>query len=994
MVSNGMLAAERFLTLDRHIAQHWNSDAEIDLQMADRVESASLAWSPKIKLDNIGSLLALGNKAGHITLWHVVGPNNVRCVKSWKAASDNWITHLSWSPWMVEDNTYVSTLAYATANGVVHACKVKFQSSDPLQDIEVSDNLMDPNQSLHPCTILRWSPGNTENADMPNMLAFSKGNRLHVWLPESSKVLTWRRPIAKAVADIVWDAHGRKIFAFFMDGKHVVLHRHGAELSVDDDSVEFIYQTIISRCHVQSKTNVTQEEGDGDNANGEDDGAGDEEGGGGLPNSKLQLHVNSGNHSAYASQLATLYYVTSPFHMEFQRERYQSFLTRNPAYHLWDLLLLLSDRFSSNENGYLLLQQLFQVLDMDTSTPSSSIVTIVKRETIPSRDISTVSRLESAFFKDYTADRVTVYLWNQLQNCHLPVEVRDQVEHRASASSSRLRKHCTRSILKIFVETTGGNKEGTGAEMDMPEHDGTLLLLLCDSVLLFHHDDKELLTLAERTYGLLKKLMQDQCDTKEQMDLLHSIKQGGSLPAHKPFSSGRERCPACDGEVKLESETSATCLNGHSWKRCSITLLLIADFHPRTCLGCSRKTLMVPNPRGSNGNSNSSSNSGSWLEMTLRGRSLITTSLSVKTYTSFSFKRMSESAAPVSVAEAGLGPSAPAAAPESVAAATTTTTNNTDTNTTARRPKKVKKLNKKDIDEVLMHDIVELRGHNHWDWDPKTPAPFQNFEELEVTIGSLAQSGEGLALLPDRGDGWVVAVPFVVPGEKVIARVYRHNWGYSHADLVKVIQPAENRIAKDDILCKYFGTCGGCQLQHISYADQMKFKRQVVENAFKNYAAKYFASLPPVDPVAQSPLQSQYRTKITPHFEALHPKHRAAGVVTEPVPIGFLYAGKRKILDIEDCPIATPILNEGLKIMRAEVQKTIASYKKGATMLLRESNPVVAGTESEDPPKTTKICVTDHKASITEWVGKFRFDYPAGSFFQNNNAILPSLIGY
>ncbi|KAG0327435.1 tRNA(m5U54)methyltransferase [Dissophora globulifera] len=354
---------------------------------------------------------------------------------------------------------------------------------------------------------------------------------------------------------------------------------------------------------------------------------------------------------------------------------------------------------------------------------------------------------------------------------------------------------------------------------------------------------------------------------------------------------------------------------------------------------------------------------------------------------------MSESAAPVSVAEAGLGLSAPVAAPESVAAATTTT-NNTDTNTTARRPKKVKKLNKKDIDEVLMHDIVELRGHNHWDWDPKTPAPFQNFEELEVTIGSLAQSGEGLALLPDRGDGWVVAVPFVVPGEKVIARVYRHNWGYSHADLVKVIQPAENRIAKDDILCKYFGTCGGCQLQHISYSDQMKFKRQVVENAFKNYAAKYFASLPPVDPVAQSPLQSQYRTKITPHFEALHPKHRAAGVVTEPVPIGFLYAGKRKILDIEDCPIATPILNEGLKIMRAEVQKTIASYKKGATMLLRESNPVVAGTESEDPPKTTKICVTDHKASITEWVGKFRFDYPAGSFFQNNNAILPSLIGY
>jgi tRNA (uracil-5-)-methyltransferase len=266
-----------------------------------------------------------------------------------------------------------------------------------------------------------------------------------------------------------------------------------------------------------------------------------------------------------------------------------------------------------------------------------------------------------------------------------------------------------------------------------------------------------------------------------------------------------------------------------------------------------------------------------------------------------------------------------------------------------RRPKKPKKLSKKDIDEVLMHDIIDLRGHNHWDWDPKTPAPFQNFEELEVTIGSQAQSGDGLALLPDRGDGWVLVVPFVIPGEKVKARVYRHNWyvhdrmmiwkgsvsarvsdeypssphttrGYSHADLVEVIEPAANRISEKDILCKYFAKCAGCQLQHISYADQMKFKRQVVENAFKNYASKYFSSLPPVDPVSQSPIHSQYRTKITPHFEVPNPKHRIPES-TQEVPIGFLQAGKRQILDIEECPIATPILNEGMKTMRAEVRR-------------------------------------------------------------------------
>ncbi|KAG0234142.1 tRNA(m5U54)methyltransferase [Actinomortierella wolfii] len=351
------------------------------------------------------------------------------------------------------------------------------------------------------------------------------------------------------------------------------------------------------------------------------------------------------------------------------------------------------------------------------------------------------------------------------------------------------------------------------------------------------------------------------------------------------------------------------------------------------------------------------------------------------------------------MSEQPVAPSAPSDVPisegtTSTAATQNASNTNVNTNKLGKKKNKVKRLTQKDVDDVLMKDIIALRGHDHWTWDPTTPAPFQNFEELEVEIGSLAQSGEGLALLPDRGDGWVVVVPFVLPGEKVKARVYRHNWGYSHADLVEVLQPAPNRLPQDKILCKYFGKCAGCQLQHISYADQMKFKHQVVENAFKNYAPKYFANLPPVDPVSQSPIQSNYRTKITPHFEVPNRKHLAPGAPAPEVNIGFMQVGKRRILDIEECPIATPILNEGMTKMRAEVKSEIGKYKKGATMLLRESNPVVPGTENDEVPQTTKVCITNHKDTITEWVGKFRFDYPAGSFFQNNNAILPSLIGY
>ena len=122
-----------------------------------------MAWSPMISMNGIGSLLALGNKAGHITIWHVGSPEAVRCVKSWKTSSDNWIVRLSWSPWTVEGDYHASILAYASSDGIVQACKIRFNSKTPLESIEASENFMDfPNQTLHPCTVLRWKPISVE----------------------------------------------------------------------------------------------------------------------------------------------------------------------------------------------------------------------------------------------------------------------------------------------------------------------------------------------------------------------------------------------------------------------------------------------------------------------------------------------------------------------------------------------------------------------------------------------------------------------------------------------------------------------------------------------------------------------------------------------------------------------------------------------------------------------------------------------------------------
>ena len=163
--------------------------------------------------------------------------------------------------------------------------------------------------------------------------------------------------------------------------------------------------------------------------------------------------------------------------------------------------------------------------------------------------------------------------------------------------------------------------------------------------------------------------------------------------------------------------------------------------------------------------------------------------------------------------------------------------------------------------------------------------PFPYHHELEVEIATLTNLGVGLGRVPlpetqvsssavgqakaegfrsqvsPPGGGWVVMVPFTLPGEKVRARIFRNHKNYSEADLISVLTPSPHRI---DPKCPLFGTCGGCQYQHLTYAEQLKWKRQQVEELLKYMAGVEF----PVAPVIGSPREYHYRSKITPHFKA------------------------------------------------------------------------------------------------------------------------------
>ena len=246
--------------------------------------------------------------------------------------------------------------------------------------------------------------------------------------------------------------------------------------------------------------------------------------------------------------------------------------------------------------------------------------------------------------------------------------------------------------------------------------------------------------------------------------------------------------------------------------------------------------------------------------------------------------------------------------------------------------------------------------------------PFAYHAELELEIATLTNLGSGLGRVALPGEieaKWVIMVPFALPGERVRVRVFRNHKNFSEADLVAVLTPSPSRVSAR---CPLFGRCGGCQYQHFAYADQLTWKQRQVAELLQHMAGVEF----PVAPVIASPREFGYRSKITPHF---NPSREG-----QPFPIGFLRQGTRfDILDVPQCPIATPAINERLTTMRTEAQARRATYTRGGTLLFREASGEVT---------------TDYDAIITETVGDLKLRFLARDFFQNNPFILPAFTGY
>ncbi len=190
-----------------------------------------------------------------------------------------------------------------------------------------------------------------------------------------------------------------------------------------------------------------------------------------------------------------------------------------------------------------------------------------------------------------------------------------------------------------------------------------------------------------------------------------------------------------------------------------------------------------------------------------------------------------------------------------------------------------------------------------------------------LSFTDLLPSGQGVA----RDGARVVFCFGVLPGEKARVRITTAKKTYAVAELVEIEEYSPERV---DPFCPFFGACGGCQAQHLSYPAQLRWKRRMVENALQRIGGIRDVAVRETIGMAQP---RAYRNKVS-----LVVEHESEGER-----IGFYRFRSHEVVAIDGCPVAKARLSEYMGILAS------APPESAVGEALHEARHVVARSDEE-----------------------------------------------
>ena len=191
--------------------------------------------------------------------------------------------------------------------------------------------------------------------------------------------------------------------------------------------------------------------------------------------------------------------------------------------------------------------------------------------------------------------------------------------------------------------------------------------------------------------------------------------------------------------------------------------------------------------------------------------------------------------------------------------------------------------------------------------------PCQPGQVIKLEINDLNHMGEGVG----KTDGFTLFVPGALPGEVVSAEVKRLRKNHGETRLLAVEKASPNRITPH---CKYFFSCGGCQLQHLDYTGQLAWKKKRVAETLKRIAGLDNAEII-TRPVLGMENPWHYRNKARVHFSI--EKGRVTG--------GFYRRQSHRLINIEDCPALHPHASKTINTLRTVLNNHTGKRQKAGS---------------------------------------------------------------
>lgn len=190
---------------------------------------------------------------------------------------------------------------------------------------------------------------------------------------------------------------------------------------------------------------------------------------------------------------------------------------------------------------------------------------------------------------------------------------------------------------------------------------------------------------------------------------------------------------------------------------------------------------------------------------------------------------------------------------------------------------------------------------------------------MENLIYDYGMNGEGVTKI----DNIVTLVPFAMKDEIVQVEIDKSFKNYNTAKISKVLTKSKNRVIAP---CPYFEKCGGCDLQHMNYSEQLYFKSLLVKKTIKKICNL------DVDVKETIPcnFQYNYRNKVSFNF------HNNSA--------GFYEQNSKNIVDIEKCLLISENMNKIYKIFKNFIknQQNLSIFIKN--LVVREiSNQILVG---------------------------------------------------